>query len=405
MKKVLTIISCFLFLMINVCAEELGPVEEGDVVTQTVNKEEKSSDISLAQNASSAILIDASTGEILFEKNPHEKMAPASMTKMMSMLVIMEAIESKIIGWNDIITISENASNMGGSQILLEIGEQMSVYDLFKGVAVASGNDAVVALAENVAGTEEEFVKMMNNKAKELGLKDTNFKNVHGLDDANHYSSAYDMAMIAKELVKHEKIFEFTSIYEDYLRKGTDREFWLVNTNKLVRFYTGVDGLKTGYTSEAGYCLTATAKKNDMRLIAVAMGEPSSTNRNADITSMLDYGFAQYKTTNIIKKTEVVTNVEVLKGKKEYVDIVPKIDVSILSKKTDKLGKITYEVKLNKIKAPIKKGTIVGQLIIKEDNKKIKEVDLTVKESIKKANILELYIRYLKDIIIGNIKF
>lgn len=404
MKKVFISLCCF--LLINcVSAETLGPVEEGVIDDISTVKETNTSDTSLAQNASSAILIDASTGEILFEKNSHEKMAPASMTKMMSMLLIMEAIENDIIGWDDIITVSQNASDMGGSQILLETGEQMSVYDLFKGVAVASGNDAVVALAESVAGTEEEFVKMMNDKAKELGLKDTNFKNVHGLDDANHYSSAYDMAMIAKELVSHEKIFEFTSIYEDYLRKGTDREFWLVNTNKLVRFYSGVDGLKTGYTSEAGYCLTATAKKNDMRLIAVAMGEPSSTSRNADITSMLDYGFAQYKSTSIVKKTEVITEVEVERAKDEKIEIVPINDVSILTKKTEKLGEITYEVTLNKLKSPIKVGDIVGKLIIKEDRNKIKEVDLTVKKDSEKANLWELYKRYLGKMITGNIKF
>lgn len=404
MKKVFIFLCCF--LLINcVSAETLGPVEEGVIDDISTVKETNTSDTSLAQNASSAILIDASTGEILFEKNSHEKMAPASMTKMMSMLLIMEAIENDIIGWDDIITVSQNASDMGGSQILLETGEQMSVYDLFKGVAVASGNDAVVALAESVAGTEEEFVKMMNDKAKELGLKDTNFKNVHGLDDANHYSSAYDMAMIAKELVSHEKIFEFTSIYEDYLRKGTDREFWLVNTNKLVRFYSGVDGLKTGYTSEAGYCLTATAKKNDMRLIAVAMGEPSSTSRNADITSMLDYGFAQYKSTSIVKKTEVITEVEVERAKDEKIEIVPINDVSILTKKTEKLGEITYEVTLDKLKSPIKVGDIVGKLIIKEDGNKIKEVDLTVKKDSEKANLWELYKRYLGKMITGNIKF
>lgn len=401
MKKLFVILSCF--LMINcVSAETLGPVEEGSVLT--VN-ETDTSDTSLAANASSAILIDASTGEVLFEKNSHEKMAPASMTKMMSMLLIIEAIENDVIGWDDIITVSQNASDMGGSQILLETGEQMSVYDLFKGIAVASGNDAVVALAEAVAGTEEEFVKMMNDKVKELGLKDTNFKNVHGLDEANHYSSAYDMAMIGKELASHEKIFEFTSIYEDYLRKGTDREFWLVNTNKLVRFYTGVDGLKTGYTSEAGYCLTATAKKNDMRLIAVAMGEPSSTSRNADITSMLDYGFAQYKVVSIIKKTEVITEVEVERSQDEKIEIVPINDVSILTKKTDKLGEITYDITLNKLKSPIKVGDVVGKLTIKEDGKKIKEVDLTVKEDVNKANLWELYKRYLIKLITGNIKF
>lgn len=194
----------------------------------------KAEELNLAENAKSAIIIEASTGEVIYAKNEHEKLVPASMTKLMSMLLIMESIEKGVIKWDDVITISENASSMGGSQILLETGEQMSVSDLFKGIAVASGNDAVVALAEYVAGTEELFVNMMNERAKELGLKNTNFKNPHGLDAANHYSSSYDMALIAKELVKHEKIFEYTSIYEDYLRKGTDKELWLVNTNKVV---------------------------------------------------------------------------------------------------------------------------------------------------------------------------
>lgn len=194
----------------------------------------KADEISLAPNAKSALMLEASTGTILFEKNAHEKLAPASMTKMMSMLLIVEHIDKGVIHWDDIVTVSENASGMGGSQILLETNEQMSVRDLFKGIAVASGNDAVVALAEKIAGTEANFVAMMNKRAKELGLKNTNFKNPHGLEEANHYSSAYDMGMIAKELVKHEEIFEYTSIYEDYLRKGTNRELWLVNTNKVV---------------------------------------------------------------------------------------------------------------------------------------------------------------------------
>ena len=191
-------------------------------------------DLKLAENAKSAILIEASTGEILFEKNADERLVPASMTKMMSMLVIIEAIENGDLKWNQEIQVSENASSMGGSQILLETGEKMSVRDLFKGVAIASGNDAVVALAEAVAGTEDAFVQKMNDKAKELGLKNTNFKNPHGLDTANHYSSARDMSLIAKELVKHEKVLEFTSVYEDYLRENTDRKIWLVNTNKVV---------------------------------------------------------------------------------------------------------------------------------------------------------------------------
>ena len=182
----------------------------------------------------------------------------------------------------------------------------MSVRDLFKGVAIASGNDAIVALAEKIAGTEDLFVSMMNKRAKELGLKNTNFKNSHGLDEANHYSTAYDMAMMAKELVKHEKVLEFTSIYEDYLRADTDEKVWLVNTNKLVRFYDGVDGLKTGSTNNAGYCLTATAKRNNMRVIAVVMGEPDSKTRNSEVTEMLDYAFAQYEIEQLLSKNSII---------------------------------------------------------------------------------------------------
>ena len=192
----------------------------------------KAEDNTLTPNAKSSILIEASTGEIIYEFNSHEKREPASMTKMMSLLIIMESIENKIINLNDTITVSENASNMGGSQILLEVGEKMSVDDLLKGITIASGNDAVVALAEAIAGTEENFVKMMNDKVRKLGLKDTNFKNCHGLDEEGHYSSAYDMAHIAKELVKHQKILDYSKIYETYLREGTDRKIWLVNTNK-----------------------------------------------------------------------------------------------------------------------------------------------------------------------------
>lgn len=198
----------------------------------------KADNLTLAPNSKSAIMLEVSTGEILFEKNSHERLHPASMTKMMSLLLIMESIEKNIIKLDDMVTVSSNASGMGGSQILLETNEQMSVDDLIKGVTIASGNDAVVALAERIAGTEEEFVNMMNNKVKELGLNDTNFKNSHGLDAANHYSSAYDMSIIAKELVKHEKILEYSRIYEMYLRENTDRKIWLVNTNKVVyKFY------------------------------------------------------------------------------------------------------------------------------------------------------------------------
>ena len=361
--------------------------------------------LKLAEKAGSAILIEASSGKVIYEKNADEKLPPASMTKMMSMLLIVEKIDSGHIKWDDIVTVSENASSMGGSQILLETGEKMSVSDLFKGVAVASGNDAVVALAEYTYGSEANFVNAMNKKAKELGLKNTSFKNPHGLDAANHYSSARDMATITMELSKHPDIFKYTSIYEDYLRKDTDRKIWLVNTNKLVRFYDGVDGMKTGYTEEAGYCLTATAKKNGMRLIAVAMNEPDSNTRNSEVTNMLNYGFSNYYAESVITTKTNLGKVEVIKGKDKYVTIVPKENVSIINDKSKDKIKANYEVKIDDVVAPVKKGDKVGTLILKEDGVKTKEIDLTVKNDVKKANFIELYSRYLKDMIAGEISF
>ena len=359
----------------------------------------------LAENAKSVIMLEASTGKILYERDADIKLAPASMTKMMSMLLIVESIDKGIIKWDDMVTTSENASGMGGSQILLETNEQMSVKDLFKGIAVASGNDAVVAMAEKIAGTEENFVTMMNNRAKELGLKNTNFKNPHGLEEANHYSSAYDMGMIAKELVKHEEIFQYTSIYEDYLRKGTDRELWLVNTNKLVRFYKGVDGLKTGYTKEAGYCLTATAKKDGMRIITVVMGEEDAKVRQQETTEMLDYAFAQYEVEQLLSTKSELGKVEVEKGKSKYSIIVPSEEVNLLHKKIDQKKSATYELHVGKIKAPVKNGDVVGTLDIKEDDNVVRKISVTVKEDMLKASFLDLYLRYLKDIFSGDIIF
>lgn len=242
---------------------------------------------------------------------------------------------------------------------------------------------------------------MMNKRASELGLTDTNFKNPHGLDEVNHYSSAHDMSIIARELLKHEKVLEFSSIYEDYLRKGTDREFWLVNTNKLVRFNPIVDGLKTGYTKTAGYCLTATANKNNMRLIAVVMKEPDTTTRNSEVTEMLDYGYAKYKLEKIVDKNDVLKEIKISKAKDETVKIVPVNDVNIIMNKSTKLGNITYDLNINKITVPTKKGTCVGKLSIKENNKIVDTINVTIKEDVTKVNIFKLYLRTLKDIITG----
>ena len=374
MKKIFLVFIC-LFFITNVKAEE-----------------------TLASNAKSAILIEAKTGEILYEKNSHEKLHPASMTKMMSMLLILEAIENKIINWDDIVVVSPNASSMGGSQILLEIGEKMSVSDLFKGVAIASGNDAVVALAEKVAGNESLFVEKMNNKAKELGLKDTHFSNCHGLDSTDHYSSAYDMSLIAKELSLHEEVFKYSSIYEDYLRKDTERKFWLVNTNKLVRFYEGADGFKTGYTNLAGYCLTATAKKDGMRLIAVVMGEENSNTRNSEVTEMLDYGFSNYGVLNILSTKDKVGDISIVKGKKNSTSLYSKEDMTVLYKKIDKKPIITYELETSKKEAPLKKGSVVGKIKINKNNNYLKSIDLIINEDIEKLNFIEQYLGNIKNI-------
>lgn len=359
----------------------------------------------LAPNAKSAIMIEASTGEILFQKNKDEKLAPASMTKMMSMILIMEEIENGNLKWDEMITASERASSMGGSQIFLKAGEKMSVEDLLKGVAIASGNDAVVALAERIAGSEEAFVKRMNARGKDLGLKNTNFVNATGLTADNHYSSSYDMSLIAKELVKHEKILEFTSTYEDYLRKDTKSPFWLVNTNRLVRFKEGVDGLKTGFTNEAGYCLTATMKKDGMRLITVVMKEETANKRSADTTKMLDYGFNVYMIQSILDEKTTIEKRKVELGKDLMTEIIPKENITILNKKSDELKNITYKTNIDKIVAPVKKGDKVGTIDILEDNKVISTIDATVKNDIDKASIITIYLRNLKEIVSGNLKF
>lgn len=355
----------------------------------------------LVPNAKSTILIEESTGKILYEKNSDEKRAPASMTKVMSMLLIMEALDNKQISLNDEVTISQNAADMGGSQLFLQPNQTAKVEDLLKGIAVASGNDAVVAMAEKIAGSEEKFVDMMNKKAKELGLKNTQFKNPHGLDEEGHYTSAHDMAIMAKELIKHKQILNYTSIYEEYLTKSDGTKLWMVNTNKLVKFYKGVDGLKTGFTQTAGYCLTATAMKNNTRLISVVMGEDTSANRSTDTVNLLNYGFNSYKVNTIIKKEKNIAKVKVNKGKEDKVYIRTKENVNELLNVNEKAKKYILVPEVKNITAPVKVGEKVGILKIKYQNKVVKEVDLTVSKNIKKANLWDLFKRNLKMIVSG----
>ncbi len=359
----------------------------------------KGEELNLAENAKSAILIEASTGEILYQKNANEKLAPASMTKIMSLILIMENIENGNLKWNDVVVVSKNASSMGGSQIFLETNEMMTVEDLVKGICIASGNDATVALAEKIAGTEKAFVKLMNDKAKSLGLKNTNFVNATGLDAEGHYSTAYDMSVMARELVRHEKILEFSSIYEDYLRKNTSKSFWLVNTNRLVKFYSYIDGLKTGYTKNAGYCLTATGQKRNMRLISVVMGEESSDKRSTDTLAMLDYGFNMYSINTVVSKKNSLGNVPVNLGKKENVDIKVVKDINILNNSQKGERNINYELITNNITAPVKVGDVVGKIKVYEDGKYMYTEDVTVAFDVDKASIWKILIRNIKDII------
>ncbi|MCC5800331.1 D-alanyl-D-alanine carboxypeptidase family protein [Rossellomorea vietnamensis] len=346
----------------------------------------------LADVAKSAILIERDTGAVLYEKNSHEKLAPASMTKIMTMTLIMEALEKGQIKWDDKVRASEYAASMGGSQIFLEPGESMSVEEMLKGIAIGSANDASVAMAEHIAGSEEAFVEKMNKKVKELGLKETHFKNPTGLPSKDHYSSAHDMSMMAKELLKYDGITKFTGSYESYLREGSDKKFWLVNTNKLVRFYDGVDGLKTGFTNEAKYCLTATAKKDNMRVIAVVFGAPTPKERNNEVSKMLDYAFNQYSTKPLFKKGDSLAKVKVSKGKENKVDAVTDEPISLLTQKGEKLDEIQQKITLSKdLKAPIKKGDKVGTLVVMNKGKKVVESTLVAKKNVNDASWWELY--------------
>lgn len=354
-------------------------------------------------SAKSAILVDFNTGKVLYSKNENEPLAMASMTKVMSMLLIMEKIDDGSLKYDDIVEISTESSSMGGSQIFLNPGDKYKVIDLLKGVAMASANDAVVALAEKTYGSKEHFIEAMNKKAESLGLKNTHFVNVHGLDEEGHYSSAYDMSVMARELLKHEKILDFTRVYEEYLTKPDGSQIWLVNTNKLVRFYDGVDGLKTGFTQKAGYCLTATGKKNNLRLISVVMGEESIEKRSSDTVKLLNYGFNTFKVNLIKNKSEILGKVNVQKGKKENVDVVLVNDLIELLNASDKPSNYKFKILVDKITAPVKKGDVIGKVKVLNDNGiLISQVDITVNENVLKANLWDLFKRNLKYNLVWN---
>lgn len=390
-------------LIIGLIALMLLPLQ---VLAITNDLKTTESDNSLISNAVSGILIEANSGEIVFEKEIHKEVAIASMTKMVAQIIILEKIKDGSIHWDDIITVSKNAAEMGGSQIYISEGEKITVKDLMKGISMASANDATVQMAEVIAGDEAKFVELMNQKVKELGLKNTAFKNSTGLDEEGHYSSAYDMAMIARDLVvNHPEILEFSSIYEDYLRQDTENKFWLVNTNKLVRFYEGADGLKTGHTDAAKYCLAATAKKNDLRFIAIVLGEENSKIRNQEVMTLLDYGFNQYQMSILKKKDEIIKEIKVDKATTSSISFVPRENIGILLKKGEKSKQYTYDVKLEPLKFPMKPGDIVGKVYIKDGKKTVQTTNVTVAEAVDELSFLQLLSKGLVDIASGNIGF
>ena len=358
--------------------------------------------LDLASNAKSAIIIEPTTGKVIFEKNSNERLEPASMTKIMTLLLTFEAIDNGKISLDDMVNISKRAADMGGSQMFLEAGSNIRLEEIIKGVSIASANDGAIALAEYIGGSVENFVDMMNKKAEDLGLSNTHFINPHGLHADNHYSSAYDMAIMASNLINHEKILNYTSIYEDYFNKPDGSRTWLVNTNKLVRFFKGVDGLKTGYTKEAGYCLTATAKKNNVRYITVVMGEPSSDIRSSETTNMLNYAFNSFKLNTILDKNQELGNIYIDKSKQKTAKIVVRNPVTELISKEKEAPSYTYNLKVGKLTAPLKAGTKVGTVeILDNEGLIVREEDVTISYDIEKSNLWTTFLENFLTIIKG----
>lgn len=378
MRKAITFLIVFLMLFGNshiACKKVFGE----SLQTQTP---------SLEISAKSAILVDFDTGRILYEKNSHEKLSPASITKIMTMILICEAIEKGRIKLSDRVVASQNASSLGGSQVYLKENEEMTVEELLKSIAIASANDACVALAEHIAGSVQEFVYMMNKKAKELGMLDTNFVNPYGLDAENHYTSAYDVAIMSRELLKHKIIRKYLTTWVDTIREG---KFGLTNTNKLVRFYRGCTGVKTGSTDKAKFCVSASALRNGLHLIAVIMGAPDSKTRFNEATKLLDWGFANFSMYSPYSKGYCFGKVKIKNGIEKEVEAILSTDVKLLVKKGDE-STVESKVALpQQISAPVKAGQKIGKLELWQEGKLLGVYDLIAKKNVQKRNLFDIF--------------
>lgn len=347
--------------------------------------------VELDLKCKSAILLEADTGTILYEKNAHEQLRPASVTKVMTLLLIMESVDSGKISLTDMVGCSEKARKMGGSQIWLNETEKMSVDDMLKAICVVSANDCCVAMSEFIAGSEELFVDIMNKKAKELGMNDTNFVNCHGLDADGHLTSAYDISIMSKELIKHKKILDYSSIWMDSLRDGKSQ---LVNTNKLIRFYEGANGLKTGSTSLAKYNLSAAAKRDNMQLIGVVMCSPTGAERFEDAKKLLDYGFANFAVNTLDEANTSVGKTNVDRGENQFVEGIIKENVTQLGEKG--MGKeVERKVEFYSLRAPINAGDKIGDIVYVKNNEEIARGDIIAKEDVVQVKLLTIYGRII----------
>lgn len=380
-KKMITIILVF-YTIINIPYKALAASSEKDIVKL---------------NCKSAILVENSTGKVIYEQNSHERLTPASVTKIMTMLLVMEAVDSGKIKLSDKVVCSERAKSMGGSTMFLDTGEIRTVEELLKGVAVESANDAAIALAEYLEGTEEAFVEKMNKRAKELNMNDTHFNNCTGLFPDNHYSSAYDIAIMSRELLKHPKILEYTKIWMETISEGRKKPFTLTNRNKMIKTYKDCDGLKTGYIKEALYCISATAERNGIRFISVIMGSPSWKERNEDAGKLLDLGFARYESISVMKKGEIIESITIPKSLPEKINIVAKQDLNLI---VEKGSRPQYEKKLElmkDIKLPLKKGDKIGVIKAIDGNSVLGEVDAVVDCDVKNMRLTDFMKKVFKE--------
>ena len=354
---------------------------------------------SLNVDAKAAVLLEPTTGKIIIEQNAHEKLPPASITKVMTMLLIYEAVEQGKIKWDDMVTVSEHAANMGGSQVYLETFEQQTVRDLIKSIAIASANDAAVAMAEFLAGSEEGFVIKMNEKAKQLGMKNTNFINACGLDADNHLTTAYDIALMSQELItRYPDVLELTGIWMDTIIHDTARgkeEFGLANTNKMLRSYSGTTGLKTGSTGEALFCISATAEREELNLVAVILGSPSSSIRFNEARKLLDYGFANYAVSQGEEAGTSKGDIKVYKGEEDSVEVVIKEQISIVIPKGNHVTLESEVELLDALNAPVERGTKAGEVIYTIEGKEVGRSDLIVAKDVEKASLSHMMKRLL----------